>query len=71
MFSDDSDAEVISRVARHLYFVNGLVVLTFGAERSTLLDDDALFDFLRARTIMFERNVMMKKDPELDHLAAG
>lgn len=50
--------------------MNGLVVLTFGAERSTLPDDNALFDFIRARAIMFEQNVMMKEDPELDHLAA-
>jgi len=64
---NNSKAETTSR---HLYFVNGLVILTFGAERSVLPDDGALFDLLRARTIMYERNLVMDKDAELDHLAA-
>ena len=54
----------------HHNFVNELVILTFGAKRSMLPDDDTVFDFIRATTIMYKRILVINKDVELDHLAA-
>ena len=71
------ESQNIQSLARHLYYINGLIILTFGVDEpdwmlcqhTSASSDDCLADLLRARVIMYEMNVV-SKDIELDRLSS-